>query len=221
MRSVVEISPSNSNLDYLDNDSLTESVTVTSDLEETQISSTSPTPTVVIIDDNLLSSYSSFSNSNADCWDSSGSSDCSAKKYPSCELTSRPLYKSQLKYSNQNGCRRRRMGLSSKERNIRRLESNERERMRMHSLNDAFEQLREVIPHVKMERKLSKIETLTLAKNYIMALTNTICDIRGEEKPYTFLEADSDNTKYKNVTNIETDDDSTASLRHEDIYHLL
>lgn len=48
-----------------------------------------------------------------------------------------------------------------------------------------FQQLREVIPHVKMERKLSKIETLTLAKNYIMALTNVICEMRGEEKPYT------------------------------------
>lgn len=35
-----------------------------------------------------------------------------------------------------------------------------------------------------MERKLSKIETLTLAKNYIMALTNVICDIRGDEKPF-------------------------------------
>ena len=48
-----------------------------------------------------------------------------------------------------------------------------------------FQQLREVIPHVKMERKLSKIETLTLAKNYIMALTNVICEMRGEEQPYT------------------------------------
>lgn len=48
-----------------------------------------------------------------------------------------------------------------------------------------FQQLREVIPHVKMERKLSKIETLTLAKNYIMALTNVICEMRGEERPYT------------------------------------
>lgn len=47
------------------------------------------------------------------------------------------------------------------------------------------QQLREVIPHVKMERKLSKIETLTLAKNYIMALTNVICEMRGEEQPYT------------------------------------
>ncbi|OQR73505.1 neurogenic differentiation factor 1-like [Tropilaelaps mercedesae] len=82
--------------------------------------------------------------------------------------------------------RRRKANLSSRERNLRRLESNERERMRMHSLNDAFQALREVIPHVAMERKLSKIETLTLAKNYIMALTNVICDMRGDEKPYQF-----------------------------------
>ena len=47
--------------------------------------------------------------------------------------------------------------------------------------------LREVIPHVKRERKLSKIETLTLAKNYIMALTNVVCDMRGETKPYTLF----------------------------------
>ncbi|XP_017879501.1 neurogenic differentiation factor 1-like [Ceratina calcarata] len=86
--------------------------------------------------------------------------------------------------------RRRKTGISARERNLRRLESNERERMRMHSLNDAFEQLREVIPHVKMERKLSKIETLTLAKNYIMALTNVICEMRGEEQPYTFVDGE-------------------------------
>ncbi|CAH0564749.1 unnamed protein product [Brassicogethes aeneus] len=87
--------------------------------------------------------------------------------------------------------RRRKTCISARERNLRRLESNERERMRMHSLNDAFEQLREVIPHIKMERKLSKIETLTLAKNYIMALTNVICEMRGEEKHYTFQDVES------------------------------
>ena len=38
-----------------------------------------------------------------------------------------------------------------------------------------FQSLREVIPHVHQSRKLSKIETLSLAKNYIMALTNVIC----------------------------------------------
>lgn len=62
------------------------------------------------------------------------------------------------------GGRRRKSMLNARDRNLRRLESNERERMRMHSLNDAFQALREAIPHVSMERKLSKIETLTLGK---------------------------------------------------------
>ncbi|XP_017850318.1 protein dimmed [Drosophila busckii] len=77
--------------------------------------------------------------------------------------------------------RRRKGALNAKERNLRRLESNERERMRMHSLNDAFQSLREVIPHVEMERRLSKIETLTLAKNYIINLTHIILSKRNEE----------------------------------------
>lgn len=42
--------------------------------------------------------------------------------------------------------------------------------------------MREVIPHVTKERRLSKIETLTLAKNYIVALTDVICAMRNEEK---------------------------------------
>lgn len=37
--------------------------------------------------------------------------------------------------------RRRRINMSPRERNLRRLESNERERMRMHCLNDAFQVL--------------------------------------------------------------------------------
>ncbi|XP_002069406.2 protein dimmed [Drosophila willistoni] len=83
--------------------------------------------------------------------------------------------------SNSNSNRRRKGALNAKERNLRRLESNERERMRMHSLNDAFQSLREVIPHVEMERRLSKIETLTLAKNYIINLTHIILSKRNEE----------------------------------------
>ncbi|XP_043644160.1 protein dimmed [Drosophila teissieri] len=83
--------------------------------------------------------------------------------------------------ANGNSNRRRKGALNAKERNMRRLESNERERMRMHSLNDAFQSLREVIPHVEMERRLSKIETLTLAKNYIINLTHIILSKRNEE----------------------------------------
>ncbi|XP_015785645.1 probable WRKY transcription factor protein 1 [Tetranychus urticae] len=90
-------------------------------------------------------------------------------------------------HTNNGQGRRRKSTISARERNLRRLESNERERQRMHSLNDAFQSLREVIPHIRLERKLSKIETLTLAKNYIMALTNVVCEMRGEELPYKNL----------------------------------
>ncbi|XP_008981684.1 class A basic helix-loop-helix protein 15 [Callithrix jacchus] len=65
----------------------------------------------------------------------------------------------------------------------RRLESNERERQRMHKLNNAFQALREVIPHVRADKKLSKIETLTLAKNYIKSLTATILTMSSSRLP--------------------------------------
>ncbi|KAM9715864.1 class A basic helix-loop-helix protein 15 isoform 2-T3 [Menidia menidia] len=77
------------------------------------------------------------------------------------------------------GRRRRVHGSGAKERSVRRLESNERERQRMHKLNNAFQALREAIPHVNTDKKLSKIETLTLAKNYIKALTTIILDMSG------------------------------------------
>ncbi|XP_028967777.1 neurogenic differentiation factor 1-like [Galendromus occidentalis] len=122
----------------------------------------------------------------------SSSSQQSGSQYNSrCGTGKRPVANANQNPASQNSLRRRRTTLSARERNLRRLESNERERMRMHSLNDAFQALREVIPHVAMERKLSKIETLTLAKNYIMALTNVICDIRGDERPYQFCEAET------------------------------
>lgn len=85
-----------------------------------------------------------------------------------------------------------RKGRGARERNLRRIESNERERQRMHSLNDAFQDLREVIPHVRRGRRLSKIETLTLAKNYIKALTNVVCEMRGERVPYEDLQTPAD-----------------------------
>nr|XP_020503804.1 class A basic helix-loop-helix protein 15 [Labrus bergylta] len=75
------------------------------------------------------------------------------------------------------GRRRRQRSSSNKERSVRRLESNERERQRMHKLNNAFQALQEAIPHVKTDKKLSKIETLTLAKNYIKSLTGIILDM--------------------------------------------
>jgi len=132
---------------------------------------------------------------------------------------------------------------SARERSIRRMESNERERQRMHSLNDAFDSLRDVIPHVptssrsasssspspsssssspKRRQRLSKIETLTLAKNYIKALTNVVCEMRGEPALYADI-ANSQPAYGSDVTSAAADRhdyvigdvdwmDSTASL---------
>ncbi len=63
---------------------------------------------------------------------------------------------------------------------VQRLSINARERRRMHDLNDAMDELRNVIPyaHSPSVRKLSKIATLLLAKNYILMQTNAIEELR-------------------------------------------
>lgn len=57
---------------------------------------------------------------------------------------------------------------------IRRHKANARERNRMHNLNSALDTLREYIPIKNKSQKLSKIETLRLARNYIIALMVTL-----------------------------------------------
>ena len=61
-----------------------------------------------------------------------------------------------------------------------RLNINARERRRMHDLNDALDELRTVIPyaHSPSVRKLSKIATLLLAKNYILMQGNALDELR-------------------------------------------
>lgn len=61
-----------------------------------------------------------------------------------------------------------------------RLNINARERRRMHDLNDALDDLRSVIPyaHSPSVRKLSKIATLLLAKNYILMQANALEEMR-------------------------------------------
>lgn len=69
----------------------------------------------------------------------------------------------------------------------RRLAANARERRRMNGLNDAFDRLRDVIPSLGVEHKLSKYETLQMAQTYISAL----CDLleRGaDETTYTLFD---------------------------------
>lgn len=57
---------------------------------------------------------------------------------------------------------------------VRRIKANGRERERMKGLNEQLERLRETIPLFASTQKLSKIETLRLAKNYIEALTQMV-----------------------------------------------
>lgn len=65
----------------------------------------------------------------------------------------------------------------------RRLKANDRERNRMHNLNDALDALRSVLPAFPDDTKLTKIETLRFAHNYIWALSETIriADQRGNK----------------------------------------
>lgn len=52
----------------------------------------------------------------------------------------------------------------------RRLAANARERKRMENLNDAFDRLRQYLPKLENEQKLSKHETLQMAQTYISEL---------------------------------------------------
>ncbi|XP_059577283.1 neurogenin-2 [Alligator mississippiensis] len=56
----------------------------------------------------------------------------------------------------------------------RRLKANNRERNRMHNLNAALDALRDVLPSFPEDAKLTKIETLRFAHNYIWALSETL-----------------------------------------------
>ena len=53
----------------------------------------------------------------------------------------------------------------------------------MNGLNDAFDRLREVVPNVNSEQKMSKIETLLVAQTYIKALAKLMDSIDDNETP--------------------------------------
>ncbi|XP_017840392.1 basic helix-loop-helix neural transcription factor TAP [Drosophila busckii] len=57
---------------------------------------------------------------------------------------------------------------------VRRMKANDRERTRMHTLNDALERLRVTLPSLPEETKLTKIEILRFAHNYIFALEQVL-----------------------------------------------
>lgn len=56
----------------------------------------------------------------------------------------------------------------------RRLAANARERKRMENLNEAFDRLRQFLPQLNNDQKLSKHETLQMAQSYITELDHLL-----------------------------------------------
>ncbi|KAJ8369957.1 hypothetical protein SKAU_G00099850 [Synaphobranchus kaupii] len=82
------------------------------------------------------------------------------------------------------GPKKKKMTKARQERfRARRTKANARERSRMHGLNDALDNLRRVMPCYSKTQKLSKIETLRLARNYIWALSEVLESGQSLENP--------------------------------------
>lgn len=89
----------------------------------------------------------------------------------------------------------------------RRLKANDRERNRMHNLNSALDRLRCVLPTFPDDTKLTKIETLRFAHNYIWALSETlkIVGTKTDKK-------DSNTASSDNVTTTGGSESSTTTV---------
>ena len=75
-------------------------------------------------------------------------------------------------------------GETTVQKKMKRIAANKRERKRMHTVNSAFDQLRELVPTYPSNRKLSKIDTLRLACTYIQDLVSLLHNthsIQGED----------------------------------------
>ena len=80
---------------------------------------------------------------------------------------------------------------SGEQKKYRRVQANNRERKRMHTVNAAFDDLRDLVPTYPSNRKLSKIETLRLACAYIEDLAQLLRDttvVRGQDVNLQYCE---------------------------------
>ncbi|KAK7867355.1 hypothetical protein R5R35_008903 [Gryllus longicercus] len=64
----------------------------------------------------------------------------------------------------------------------RRMKANDRERQRMHMLNSALDRLRGALPTCPDDARLTKIETLRFAYNYIWALSQTLSLVQQHQQ---------------------------------------
>ncbi|XP_078496571.1 neurogenin-3 [Lissotriton helveticus] len=107
--------------------------------------------------------------------DGGSSPSCASSSTPSSPSTTKDrcaCHPPQKKPRARRGCPPE--GLPSGPKKHRRVKANDRERNRMHNLNSALDALRGVLPALPDDAKLTKIETLRLAHNYIWALTETL-----------------------------------------------
>lgn len=103
----------------------------------------------------------------------------------------------------------------------RRMKANDRERNRMHTLNEALEKLRLALPTFPEDTKLTKIETLRFAHNYIFALSQTLeCDgvIIDMEKLQNFSLSGEKITKELFHLFLRHEPDSYGRYNHQHIY---
>ena len=128
--------------------------------------------------ENLLKDCHSETSSNHKVTEECGSLQLSSND-ASTKFNSKK-YRAKEKYKKCHSVRRQDVGQDSKELQELRLKVNSRERKRMHDLNSALDALREVMPYAQgpSVRKLSKIATLLLAKNYIIMLNNSVEEMR-------------------------------------------
>lgn len=106
----------------------------------------------------------------------------------------------------------------------RRVKANDRERSRMHGLNDALDGLRKVLPHLPDDTKLTKIETLRLAHNYIWTLSEMLkltdsgdpmsSEFMDELHAQSFNCMDRPQVKYPCKDNFKTDSAAYVSSNH-------
>uniref|UniRef100_A0A3P9L8I5 Oligodendrocyte transcription factor 4 n=1 Tax=Oryzias latipes TaxID=8090 RepID=A0A3P9L8I5_ORYLA len=102
------------------------------------------------------------------------------QKYCHDDTTDSRAGQSRMEHCSGAGKNKNRSELSKEEVQDLRLKVNSRERKRMHDLNQAMDGLREVMPyaHGPSVRKLSKISTLLLARNYILMLSSSLEEMR-------------------------------------------
>ncbi|RXN09429.1 oligodendrocyte transcription factor 3-like protein [Labeo rohita] len=130
--------------------------------------------------DSDASSTCSRSSSPELAVDSSFFSNKMFQAYCADRETGQPRSEKSPQSAGSGGKTRARADLSKDDLQDLRLKVNSRERKRMHDLNQAMDGLREVMPYAQgpSVRKLSKISTLLLARNYILMLSSSLEEMK-------------------------------------------